>query len=145
MAEADSQDGHRHVIPTHSPHIEGGQGLQRVQGARAQQSEYHAHGEIWEHVRTMLPEGFAPGEFFGVTLNRNTVCQPHRDKKNVGESCVICLGDFEGGALLLEDGRCVEEQGVWHRYDGSRLLHWNEEITAGVKYSVMRTTTRRDL
>ena len=78
-----------------------------------------------------------PGEFFGVTLNRNTVCQPHRDKKNVGESCIMFLGDFQGGALLLEDGRRFEERGVWHRYDGSRLLHWNEEITAGVKYSVI--------
>ena len=87
-----------------------------------QQSEYHAHGEIWQHVRTMLPEWFAPGEFFGGTPNRNTVCQPHRDKKNVDESCVMFLGDFQGGALLLEDGRRFEERGVWHRYDGSRLL-----------------------
>ena len=57
-----------------------------------QQSEYHAHGEIWEHVRTMLPGWFVQGEFFGVTLNRNTVCQPHRDKKNVGESAIMFLG-----------------------------------------------------
>ena len=102
-----------------------------------QQSEYHASGEIWEHIRTMLPEWFVEGEFFGVTLNRNTVCQPHRDKKNVGESAIIFMGDFQGGALLLENGSRFEERGVWHRYDGSRLLHWNEEITAGVKYSVI--------
>ncbi len=88
-----------------------------------QQSEYHAHGDIWEHVRTMPPGWFVPGEFFGVTLNRNTVCQPHRDKKNIGDTAIMFLGDFEGGALLLEDGRRVEERGLWHRYDGSRLLH----------------------
>ncbi len=54
------------------------------------------------------------------------------------------LGDFQGGALLLEDGHRFEERGVWHQYDGSRLLHWNEEITAGVKYSVIshNNTTR---
>ena len=109
-----------------------------------QQSEYHAHGKIWEHVRTMLPEWFVQGEFFGVTLNRNTVCQPHRDKKNVGQSAIMFLGDFEGGALLLEDGCRLEERGVWHRYDGTRLLHWNEEITGGTKYSVIahNNTTR---
>ena len=92
----------------------------------------------------MLPEWFVQGEFFGVTLNRNTVCQPHRDKKNVGQSAIMFLGDFEGGALLLEDGRRIEERGVWHGYDGTRLLHWNEEVTGGTKFSVIahNNTTR---
>ncbi len=85
----------------------------------------------------LLPEWFVPGEFFGVTLNRNTVCRPHRDKKNVGESAIMFLGDFEGGALLLEDGRRFEKRGMWHRYDGRALLHWNEDITARTKYSVI--------
>ena len=107
-----------------------------------QQSEYHASGEIWEHVRSMLPDWFVEGEFFGVTLNRNTVCQPHRDKNNIGESAILFLGDFQGGALLLENGSRFEERCVWHRYDGSRLLHWNEEITAGVKYSVIAHNNR---
>ena len=47
------------------------------------------------------------------------------------------LGDFEGGALLLEDGRRFEERGVWHRYNGKNVLHWNEEITAGIKCAVV--------
>ena len=75
-----------------------------------QQSEYHARGNIFEHVHTMLPEWFIPGEFFGVTINRNTVCQPHKDKQNVGESCIMFLGDYKGGALVLDDGRRFEER-----------------------------------
>ena len=69
---------------------------------------------------------------------------PHRDKKNVGESASMFLGDFEGGALLLEDGRRFEKRGVWHRYDGRALLHWNEDITSGTKHSVIahNNTTR---
>ena len=51
-------------------------------------------------------------------------------KKNLGESAIMFLGDFQGGALLLEDGRRFETRGVWHRYDGRALLHWNEDITA---------------
>ena len=47
------------------------------------------------------------------------------------------LGDYKGGALVLDDGRRFEERGVWHRYDGRAHLHWNEEITSGVKYSVI--------
>ena len=58
-----------------------------------QQSEYHARGEMYEHVRTkLLPDWSVPGELFGVTLNRNTVCKQHRDKKNLGESANITAG-----------------------------------------------------
>ncbi len=85
----------------------------------------------------MLPAWFGPGEFFGVTLNRNVCCAPHKYKNNVGETDIMYLGEFEGGALLLEDGRRFEERCVWHRYDGKKVLHWNEEITAGTKYGVV--------
>ncbi len=58
-----------------------------------------------------------------MTLNRNTVCQPHRDKFNFGDMAIMFLGEYEGGGtLLLEDGRRFEERGVWHKYDGARLL-----------------------
>ena len=87
-----------------------------------QQSEYHATGPIVDHVRTMLPDDFTPGEFFGVMINRNTVCQPHRDKQNLGESCIMFLRDYKGGALILDDGRRFEKRGVWHRYDGRAHL-----------------------
>ena len=47
------------------------------------------------------------------------------------------LGDYKGGALILDDGRRFEKRGVWHKYDGRAHLRWNEEITQGVKYSVI--------
>ena len=47
------------------------------------------------------------------------------------------LGDFKGGALLTENGDRYEERGVWHRYDGARVKHWNEPTTSGTKYSVI--------
>ena len=59
-----------------------------------------------------------------------------------GDTAIMFLGQYEGGALLLEDGQRLEERGVWHRYDGARLLHWNEDITAGVKYSVVAHNDR---
>ena len=47
------------------------------------------------------------------------------------------LGNYTGGELLLEDGRVFSEPGVWHRYDGGRLMHWNNPITSGEKYNVI--------
>ena len=65
------------------------------------------------------------------------MCKPHRDKDNIGISCIMFPGDYKGGALVLDDGRRFEKRGVWHKYDGRAHLHWNEEITQGVKYSVI--------
>ena len=63
-----------------------------------------------------------PGcEYFPVTsvhVNKNLLCQPHRDRANVGPSMIVVFGHFLGGAVLLwmnDDGRMpvqmVVEQG----------------------------------
>ena len=70
-----------------------------------------------------------------VTVNRNVACATHRDG-NQGTSWLLILGAFEGGALVFEDGRRIEERGVWHEIDGN-VTHWNEPITAGERYSVI--------
>ena len=45
------------------------------------------------------------------------------------------LGEFEGGALVFEDGRRIEGKGSWHQFDG-QVPHWNEGHT-GCKYSIV--------
>ncbi len=47
-----------------------------------------------------------------VCLNRDVCCAMHRDKNNAGDSFICYFGDFEGGALVLDDGRRFEEKGV---------------------------------
>ena len=37
----------------------------------------------------------------------------------------------------MADGRVFWERGVWDRYDGGRLTHWNNKITSGTKYSII--------
>ena len=47
-----------------------------------------------------------------VTLNKNVTCCTHRDGRNVGESQILFLGDYDNydsaGALVLEDGACLQ-------------------------------------
>ena len=105
-----------------------------------QQSECTTKGQVWDFVQTMLPPWFPPGEggsWFCVTVNKNTTCKPHKDRDNLGDVGIMFLGEFEGGALLTETGERYQERGVWHRYAGSKVQHWNEPITAGTKYSVI--------
>ena len=59
------------------------------------------------------------------------------DKNNVGTTAVLFLGDFEGGALVLADGRRFNGHRVWHGYDGAEIEHWNKPITRDLKYAVV--------
>ena len=51
-------------------------------------------------------------------------CARHLDG-NDGLSWIIWLGDFTGGALVLDDGRRVERKYTWKQIDG-KVYHWNE-------------------
>ena len=92
-------------------------------------------GRILELCREMLGAHITE-----VCCNRQVYCGPHRDKKNESESYFLMFGDFEGGALLIEEPtglRRIEEKDTWFVFRGDRDLHWNEPITAGTKYSLV--------
>ena len=100
-------------------------------------SNTRRQGEILEHVRSMLG-----AEISAVTLNRNVQCGVHRDRRNCTKSFIAFLGDFEGGALVLETGVRFEGRREWFSFDGAKVSHWNEPITAGRKFSVVAYTQR---
>ena len=61
-----------------------------------------------------------------VVLNKfssHLQCQWHKDRRNVGESLFAMMGDFEGGALELGDGRRFTQKYKWYRYNGSVTAH----------------------
>ena len=92
------------------------------------------NGRMLELVQEMLPGA----NITELCLNRQVVCKPHRDKANTGASYALFLGEFTGGALVLEDGARFEQRGQWMGpILGSELIHWNEPITDGIKYSVI--------
>ena len=41
----------------------------------------------------------------------------------MGDSLFAMMGDFEGGALELEDGRRFSEKYKWYRYNGGVTAH----------------------
>ena len=71
-------------------------------------------------------------------LKQNIVCKPHVDR-NKGQSAIAFVGEFTGGALLVQEGdtiRRFDQPYTWYYYNG-RHLHWNEEITSGTEYAVV--------
>ena len=91
-------------------------------------------GGLYELILSNAPE--RPDGDWRVTINRNIECHPHTDRGNIGKSFICFLGEYEGGELCFEDGTVLAERYRWHEIDGS-IMHWNNPITSGTKYSVI--------
>lgn len=57
-------------------------------------------------------------EFNQVTINYNNQLGKHAHR-NQGESMIMLLGSFEGGALMKDDGTRIEQKNAWNLFDGS--------------------------
>ena len=89
-------------------------------------------GRMLELVQSMIPNTSE------LTINRSLECPPHRDKGNNTDSYILFLGDFDGGALVFENGVRYEDKGIWMGpFDGKNTTHWHEPITRGVKISIV--------
>lgn len=72
-------------------------------------------------------------EFTTIHLNHNVVCPPHKDKHNNGFSCIVSIGDYKGGDLIIND---ISYNTFLHPlvFDGKNNTHYNTPIE-GNKYS----------
>lgn len=63
------------------------------------------HPEVFkalvEFGNAVVPKGW---KYQGITLNHQCKAKKHKDKKNVGESVIIGIGDYTGGEMKIWDG-----------------------------------------
>ena len=79
-------------------------------------------GPIFRLLKEMWPD--LP--FNVVQLNKfktHGQCQWHVDRKNVGDSLLAMMGEFDGGALRLDDGRLFSQKYKWYKYNGAVVGH----------------------
>lgn len=89
------------------------------------------HNELFRLGRDVL--GF---QFTSIHINKNVVCPPHKDEKNVGESLIISLGDYSGCKLIIEG----EEYDTKYNpviFNGAEKEHYNTDDLVGTKYSLV--------
>ena len=64
-----------------------------------------------------------------IQFNKNYQCKKHIDGKNIGESCIIGVGDYEGGELLVyfngenEEPTKIDIKNKFFRFNGSKYYH----------------------
>lgn len=73
-------------------------------------------------------------DYTTIQYNKNNKCAKHKDSKNVGESIIIGLGDYEGGRLIIydymgQDKVYVDIKNKFFKFNGSEYAHETEEFT----------------
>lgn len=80
-----------------------------------------------------------PFEFNSIQVNKNLVCPPHKDKKNVGLSMLVSFGEYEGCNIVVNnkkyDANCRPVI-----FNGAELEHYNTNDLVGTKYSLVYFT-----
>ena len=94
--------------------------------------------EIFEEFRDLY---FTDFEFTSVQMNKNFACPRHKDGSNVGESVLVCLGDYGGGELVIEDypepgENIINTKNDLFRFNGALFYHWVKPFE-GTRYSVV--------
>jgi hypothetical protein len=102
---------------------------------------------ILDEARQMLDGHF---DFNALQINRYDPkrwpgSDTHQDQGNRGESRMLVLGDFEGGAFLMfEKGvdhppRKISQRYQWIAFNG-HIHHGSDPVTAGMRFSVIAFT-----
>jgi hypothetical protein len=114
--------------------------VSRVVGLSAYSKKYP---DLYNAV-VELGKKFCPFEFTSIHVNHNVVCPRHLDANNVGVSCIVSFGDYEGCELVIEPPRgSVGENKTFNTkynplvFDGSSQYHFNTPLLSGTKYSLV--------
>ena len=95
--------------------------------------------DLWLYFEMFRDLYFKHFKFTGVQLNHNYKIPPHKDANNIGESVLICCGNYTGGSTIVEiDGVLNYFDGRKHPviFDGSKYTHWTDDFK-GERYSLV--------
>jgi hypothetical protein len=79
-------------------------------------------------------KGVCSFPFQSIHINHNVICPPHTDSNNQQLSCVVSVGNYSGGELVIN--------GIAHdtktpiEFNGAKHVHYNLPHT-GDKYSIV--------
>ena len=79
---------------------------------------------------------YCPFPFTSIHINKNVVCPPHKDEKNIGMSMIVSIGDYEGCKLVV-DGDIRDTKYKPFVFNGAEQEHYNTDDLIGTKYSLI--------
>ena len=95
--------------------------------------------DLWSALEDFRDHHFPLFQFTGIQFNYNYKIGPHKDAANVGQSVLVCCGDYEGGETCVDiDGEIIKLDARLRPVviDGSKHTHWVENFS-GERFSVV--------
>lgn len=100
--------------------------------------------EKYEEVKSLsfeLLQKYDPEfKFTTIQFNKNKKMIKHIDGKNVGDSYILGLGDYEGGDLIVYDENDkpnkINIKNKFHKFNGSKFYHEVDDFT-GNRYTLV--------
>jgi len=90
---------------------------------------------IWDELKR-IGDIFVPFPYSSCYICHNTVAGKHLDNSNVGMSCIVSIGNYEGCNLVIGNKKYdAHYQPII--FDGSKIEHWNTDDLVGNKYSLI--------
>jgi hypothetical protein len=105
------------------------------------------HPALYDAIKA-FGQTFVPFHFDAIHVNHNVVCPRHLDAKNAHQSCIVSIGEYEGGDLIIEspDQLVTRTVNTKHQpliFDATKMYHYNTPITQGNKYSLVFFSTKK--
>lgn len=134
----------RKNFPKHRANIFGVVKLRSVNGGGCAISKCSEQKpKIYEELKR-IGNTIVPFKYSSILVNHNTVCGKHLDANNVGQSCIVSIGDYSGCNLMIE-----EKQYNAHYqpliFNGSEMEHYNTDDLVGNKYSLVFYYIKNDI
>lgn len=99
--------------------------------------------DMYPHLTLVFKEFadiyFKDFPYLQVQLNKNFKAPPHKDSKNVGESILVCCGDYKGGETNVNYRTHIREYDAREKpikFNGSKYEHWVDDFK-GKRYSLV--------
>lgn len=134
----------RKNFPKHRADIFGVVKLRSVNGggfaiSRASTTKQKLYDEL-----KRIGDIIVPFKYSSILINNNTICGKHLDANNVGQSCIVSIGDYTGCNLVIE-GKEYNAQYQPLIFNGSTMEHYNTDDLVGNKYSLVYYYIENDI
>jgi len=133
----------KYKIPVYGERKNSGKGKSQSMGILARRNYGVGYSRNNDSYPDILREARALAKIICPHINYTTIAvnvdytaSDHVDRNNIGESCVVAFGDFEGGKLNIGG----TEYNLRHApltFEAAKNIHSVSAITAGRRYSIV--------
>tara|TARA_B100000900_G_scaffold400627_1_gene404463 strand:+ start:298 stop:828 length:531 start_codon:yes stop_codon:yes gene_type:complete len=138
---AKPRQGHQLRIGTYTQKnaYQGCFGLTVYQGKRQASYFQKKHPHMMVLFKKFIQSHNPSFEFKSVYVNKNVVCDKHKDSLNMGTSLLVGVGDYKGGQSMLNVNGKTKKFSIKSSsimFNGTEIEHWSLPFE-GTRYSLV--------